>query len=60
MDDNNEYKTYLNIVKHDGYALKDVPVERIDYRICLKSVKQRGSALRYVPEKFNLWTAVTV
>lgn len=44
---------YLEAVKHDEWALCDVPWELRTEEICLDAVKRSGYALAYVPEELQ-------
>jgi len=43
-------KLIKDLVKENGSFLKYVPVEIVDYEICLDAVKNDGSALKFVPK----------
>ena len=43
----------LTIVQTEGWALKLIPEEMINYELCLAAVQQEGSALKYVPNELK-------
>jgi hypothetical protein len=44
---------YLENVKNDGLALRDVPENQIDRNLCIVALKNNGEALEFVPEHFK-------
>ena len=48
-----DYNYYLEKVKDNGWNLRHVPKEMIDYNLCEIAVTQNGCALEFVPEEFK-------
>jgi hypothetical protein len=48
-----EEMNYMEMVKENGAALKDVPMERRTPELCRAAVDQYGEALQYVPEELK-------
>jgi len=44
---------FLEAVKQNYKALKDVPPAFITAELCMEAVKENGYAIRYVPEEFK-------
>jgi hypothetical protein len=50
-----EEMTYMEMVKPDGGALKNVPIVLRTYELCVAAVERGGMALEYVPEKLKTY-----
>ena len=44
-----------SVINEDGYLLGSLPLSVINYELCLKAVFNKGTAIRFVPDKFKTY-----
>ena len=53
MENNVEYKEWLDNIKKEGYPLRFVPYELRTKELCEIAVEEEEEALQFVPEEFR-------
>ncbi len=51
MDNREEYKYNLKMVKRYGYHLKDIPSEKRTKELCIAAFEQNPVMFKYIPKK---------